>query len=59
MKKFFLRAVLVLLVLLVAMQFWRPARNVATAPGPNDINVKYPVPADVQAVKGFIARHCG
>lgn len=50
MKRFFRRATLILLVLLVAIQFWHPARNVATAPGPNDINVKHPVPPKVQAL---------
>ncbi|MDB6115389.1 MAG: hypothetical protein JWQ62_2334 [Lacunisphaera sp.] len=50
MKKFFRRAALVLLVLLGAMQFWHPARNVAASPGPNDINVRHPVPPRVQAL---------
>jgi hypothetical protein len=45
-KKIFLG----LLLLFVAAQFWRPARNAAAAPGPNDINVKHPVPAKVQAL---------
>jgi hypothetical protein len=50
MKKFLFRAAPVGLLALVLMQFWRPARNAATTPGPNDINLKYPVPAAVQAV---------
>ena len=50
MKKFFRRAGIGLLFLLLAAQFWRPARNKAAAPGPNDINVKHPVPAKVQAL---------
>lgn len=35
---------------LIAVQFVRPARNLAAGPGPDDINVRYPVPVDVQAV---------
>lgn len=50
MKKFLRRAVPVALGLLVLIQFWRPARNEATTRGPDDINVKHPVPADVQAL---------
>ena len=42
-------------VLLGALQFVRPARNSATAPGADDINVKYPVPANVQ---GLLQRAC-
>ena len=38
------------MVLFLAVQFWRPVRNEAAAPGPNDINVKHPVPANVQAL---------
>lgn len=40
----------VLVVLLVAAQFVRPAKNLSTAASPNEINVKYPVPAEVKAV---------
>lgn len=41
---------LALLVVFVAAQFWRPARNLSSAPTPNDINVKHPTPASVQAL---------
>jgi hypothetical protein len=37
-------------LLLVAAQFVRPAKNQAAAIGPNDITVKHPVPADVLRV---------
>ncbi len=50
MKKFFRRVGIGLLLLLLASQFWRPAKNEAATPGPNDINVKHPVPAKVQAL---------
>ena len=46
LKKFFLG----LLVVFIAAQFWRPARNISSAPGPNDINIKHPVPDKVQAL---------
>ena len=39
-----------LIALLVAAQFVRPDRNLSTAPSPNDLNVKYPVPANVSPV---------
>jgi len=44
------KILLALLLLLVAAQFIRPARNLAAGPGPNDLGVKHPVPANVQAV---------
>jgi hypothetical protein len=49
MKKFLLRRLLPVLVLgLIAIQFVRPARNVAAAPSPDDLVVKHPIPADVR-----------
>ncbi len=39
-----------LVLLLVAAQFVRPARNISPVDGPNDLAAKYPVPAGVQAV---------
>jgi len=44
-----------LLVGLVAIQFIRPARNLSTELGPQDISVKHPVPAPVQ---GLLQRAC-
>jgi hypothetical protein len=44
-----------LLVGLVAIQFIRPARNVSTGLGPEDISAKHPVPAPVQ---GLLQRAC-
>src|SRR6267142_1784670 len=44
-----------LALLLVAIQFYRPARNLSAAPGPNDINVKHPLPP---AVKTLLANAC-
>src|SRR5262245_36924782 len=50
MKKLFRRTALVLVALLCAAQFWRPARNESVASGPNDLSVKHPAPAKVQAL---------
>ena len=46
---------LTLLVGLVAIQFIRPAQNLATGPQPHDIAAKYAVPADVH---GLLQRAC-
>jgi len=49
MKKYLLRRLLpVLVFVLVAIQFVRPVRNVASAPSPNELSVKHPVPTDVR-----------
>jgi Haem-binding domain len=49
-KKFAGRALVVLLLGLILLQFWRPPRNFAAGASPNDIAAKYPVPADVAAL---------
>jgi hypothetical protein len=41
---------LLLLALVVAAQFIRPAKNVSAAAGPNDIATKHTVPANVSAL---------
>ena len=45
-KKIFLG----LVVLFVAAQFVRPPKNLAAGPGPNDIGLKHPVPAETQTL---------
>jgi hypothetical protein len=50
MKKFLKRFFLVLLILFIGIQFFRPSKNKSDGPQPNDISAKYPVPADVQAI---------
>lgn len=40
----------VVLSVLIAIQFVRPALNQSAGPGPNDIAAKHPVPADVAAL---------
>jgi len=49
------KVVLVLLVLFVAAQFVRPAKNLSTAESPNDLAVKHAVPAEV---KNLLVRAC-
>jgi len=44
------KILLLLFLLLVAIQFVRPARNDSAGAGPDDISVRHPVPADVNAV---------
>jgi hypothetical protein len=39
-----------LLVVLVAIQFIRPARNLAPTPGPNDITTRHPVPPEMRRI---------
>lgn len=50
MKLFFKRLFQLLLIAFIGIQFIRPAKNVSDTKGPNDISVKYPVPADVEKI---------
>jgi Haem-binding domain len=50
MKKFLKRFFLLLLVVFVIIQFFRPAKNIAVSISANDITKKYIVPNDVQAI---------
>ena len=49
------RILLVLAVVFVAIQFVRPARNIAAQPSANDITARYPTPP---AVKQLLAAAC-
>lgn len=51
----FKKIILGFAVLLAVAQFVRPARNVSAMVSPNDINVRYPVPA---AVQPLLQRSC-
>jgi hypothetical protein len=44
------KILLLLLVALVIIQFFRPEKNQSTADAPNDISKHYPVPAEVNAI---------
>ena len=50
MKKFFKRLFLVLLIAFIAIQFFRPEKNISTGISANDITKAYPVPDDVMAI---------
>ena len=50
MKKFFKRFFLILLIIFIGLQFFRPTKNKSTGVQPNDITTKYAVPNDVMAV---------
>lgn len=50
MKKVLKRGLIVLLLLLVIIQFFRPAKNTAGSMSPQDIGLRYQVPAPVNAI---------
>ena len=50
MKRTLRRSGAGLLVALVLLQFWRPAKNESAAAGPDDINASHPIPVRVQEV---------
>jgi Haem-binding domain len=49
MKKFFKRLFLLLLIVFVVLQFFRPKKNTSDSISANDITTKYAVPTDVMA----------
>ena len=50
MKKFFKRLLLVLLIVFVIIQFFRPEKNTSSGISANDITTKYAIPQDVQQI---------
>jgi hypothetical protein len=50
MKKFFKRFFLLLLLVFIVLQFFRPAKNSSEGIGANDITKVYAVPKDVQNI---------
>ncbi|MFM2326138.1 MAG: hypothetical protein RIR31_340 [Bacteroidota bacterium] len=50
MKRFFKRFLLLLLLVFIIIQFFRPAKNTSEGISANDITTKYIVPQDVQAI---------
>ena len=44
------KILIVLLVILILLQFYRPARNISSQPQPNDISQVYAVPEPVQTI---------
>lgn len=58
MKKFFKRFLIVLLIALVIIQFFRPEKNKSDGPFPNDITTKYEVPAPVLEILKVACYDC-
>jgi hypothetical protein len=50
MKKFLKRFFLVLLIIFIGIQFFRPTKNKSEGIGAKDITTKYAIPNDVQAI---------
>ena len=57
-KKILKWTFLVLLFIFIAIQFYRPAKNKATGPFPNNIANKYPIPADVDTILKASCNDC-
>ncbi len=56
--KIFKRILLFLLIVFIAIQFFRPAKNRSEGIGPNDITTKYPVPDSVQQILKVACYDC-
>ena len=50
MKVFFKRFLIIVLIAFLAIQFFRPVKNISAAVAVNDISAKYPIPEDVHAI---------
>jgi len=58
MKKIFKRILIALLIIFIAIQFIRPAKNRSEAISANDISTKYPVPDSLQAILKVACYDC-
>ena len=58
MKKIFKRILIALLIIFIAIQFIRPAKNRSESISANDISTKYPVPDSVQAILKVACYDC-
>jgi hypothetical protein len=52
------RVLLILLIIFVAIQFIRPAKNIHPGPQPNDISTVYLVPANVDSILAKACNDC-
>jgi len=57
-KKIFKRILLIILILFVAIQFIRPAKNTSEGINPHDISTRYPVPDSIQAILKVACNDC-
>src|SRR5947209_6859367 len=58
MKRIFKKILWILLILLIAIQFIRPAKNKSEGLSPNDISTKYPVPDSIKAILKVACNDC-
>jgi hypothetical protein len=58
MKNIIKKVILVLLVVFIIIQFFRPTKNTATALSVNDISTKYKVPDDVKNILQTSCNDC-
>ena len=58
MKKIFKRILMALLIIFIAIQFIRPAKNRSEGISANDISTKYPVPDSLQAILKVACYDC-
>jgi hypothetical protein len=58
MKRVLKKILWILLIIFIAIQFFRPAKNRSDGPGPHDISTKYPVPDSVQAILKVACNDC-
>ena len=49
---------IVLLVIFIVIQFFRPEKNISAQIGPNDITTQYPVPDSIQAILKVACNDC-
>ena len=56
--KVFKKILVFLLIVLIAMQFFRPQKNIAAPPFPNDISTLYPVPPEVDIILKKACNDC-
>jgi hypothetical protein len=56
--KIFRRILIILLVVLILIQFIRPARNISTRQSPNDISTIYTVPSNVSSILKKACNDC-
>jgi hypothetical protein len=56
--KIFKRILIVLLIIFIAIQFIRPAKNQSEGVSANDISTKYPVPDSIQAILKVACYDC-
>ena len=58
MKKIIKRVLVVLLIALIVIQFFRPEKNLSQGTNPYDISTKYPVPPNVQEAFKVACNDC-